>query len=789
MSPSSDSQLLSNVEETTSDREVSELFDSNRSHSGKRHSDKGGSNMKTISQVSNEMLMKKMSGDSAFTNLPSSVRSCDSGTTTLTGTSLSSTMDSGYLTTDAESDMYSTSSYTKSLQRSAHSLYSQNRLNGLGNSGRKEIHDRLNQTDRAFIEQTSPKVQHSSAPIRQDPVKKLSSPNSNCQLLPTGEFSHTSQSLSLGKAINIGKGAEMTSTPLTSPQGNSQNVRSWTSGEKEFRSEYTSDSSFSSITSPQGCRKDEVVVDRINQQEIDITKTRGNSDAVQKGNLCKITRFPSAAQIENKTIYKPSLNRQMSLGNPQTDRVNPLGNPQIDRVNPLGNPQTDKVNSGLPNEQQPFKGDGKERVETASRVNGCHDIYTEIGNDHDIDQQGQGHFKRVRRDSMDRLMKCDIAVLPSTSLSSDQTLSTTNTDSIHDIKENGISSDYRTYFNPQPNFNFSVPAERMQENVCDNKGFSERNTSCLQSKLQTQAMPFKCDTQQNTFVPNTYTQRTTSVPVSLCPDHVTSAFLTQSQMVQEPTQLSIQPISNAPVGHVTLPTSLCNAPQSALYSMQTSNAALQRLQPGVTLTSQSLSNQTALSSLSKAPNQHLHHDYVNIPSSQLKGVGNVSRSLNSEIYGSVQNIYESQSSFAPLENVNFHDHYHTLPGKWRYNGHNLDGVSLTKCPSLYQFMQHYNFHSVHVELSNNMCLLDCINLRESTVSLSNVQKSKSDSSSSLTPQGKCPIIGGPGSAFKPVKAAPVNVKSFTMVTVAKVKDISHDLGSLMEGDVIVEVIF
>lgn len=66
---------------------------------------------------------------------------------------------------------------------------------------------------------------------------------------------------------------------------------------------------------------------------------------------------------------------------------------------------------------------------------------------------------------------------------------------------------------------------------------------------------------------------------------------------------------------------------------------------------------------------------------------------------------------------------------------------------------------------------------------------KRDAIAISTPQGMCATIGGPGSAFTPVKNAAVSTSStFTMVTVANVTTPAGcDFEGIKKGDVIIEV--
>jgi hypothetical protein len=186
LSPGSESVSQNDSQtDTPSDKEVSELFNG---HSAKlhRHSHITGTNGYDSQMVNSNGM--PFNGN-MHSSLPSGIRSCDSGQTTLrscdsgqaTLMSLSSTVDSGYHTTDAESDI---SSYTRSLQISAHNFYSSNKLNGygLGSVPKQE-------TDRSFLtaqlQQISPKQQ----PVSRNNVYPCSIPS----VQPSSSLMHSSQ--------------------------------------------------------------------------------------------------------------------------------------------------------------------------------------------------------------------------------------------------------------------------------------------------------------------------------------------------------------------------------------------------------------------------------------------------------------------------------------------------------------------------------------------------------------------------------------------------------------------
>ncbi|XP_056012299.1 serine-rich adhesin for platelets-like isoform X3 [Ostrea edulis] len=182
LSPGSESVSQNDSQtDTPSDKEVSELFNG---HSAKLHRH---SHLTDCQMVNSNGI--PFNGN-VHSSLPSGLRSCDSGQTTLrscdsgqaTLMSLSSTVDSGYHTTDAESDI---SSYTRSLQISAHNFYSSNKLNGYGlGSGPKQ------ETDRSFLNAQLHQISPKQQPVSRNIVYPCSIPT----MQPSNPLVHSSQS-------------------------------------------------------------------------------------------------------------------------------------------------------------------------------------------------------------------------------------------------------------------------------------------------------------------------------------------------------------------------------------------------------------------------------------------------------------------------------------------------------------------------------------------------------------------------------------------------------------------
>lgn len=112
-----------------------------------------------------------------------------------------------------------------------------------------------------------------------------------------------------------------------------------------------------------------------------------------------------------------------------------------------------------------------------------------------------------------------------------------------------------------------------------------------------------------------------------------------------------------------------------------------------------------------------------------------------------------------------------------------------KVPSLFQLLQSYDLHPLYLKLCDNLPASDFITFSDCSIVLSNIKLDKRDAIAISTPQGKCATIGGPGSAFTPVKNAAVSTSStFTMVTVASVTTHAGcDFEGIQKGDIVIEV--
>ncbi|XP_062594780.1 uncharacterized protein LOC134256167 isoform X2 [Saccostrea cucullata] len=112
-----------------------------------------------------------------------------------------------------------------------------------------------------------------------------------------------------------------------------------------------------------------------------------------------------------------------------------------------------------------------------------------------------------------------------------------------------------------------------------------------------------------------------------------------------------------------------------------------------------------------------------------------------------------------------------------------------KVPSLFQLLQSYDLHPLYIKLCDNLPASDFITFSDCSIALQSMKHDKRDAIAISTPHGKCATIGGPGSAFTPVKNAVVSTSStFSMVTVANVTTPAGcDFAGIQKGDIVIEV--
>ncbi|KAK3082909.1 hypothetical protein FSP39_008774, partial [Pinctada imbricata] len=807
MSPASESQLLSNGEERTPDREVSDFFYSEQTPDGKRkfqNYDNSGKNGKCETSGKRISGSDSLNGDTNFHTLPSGGRSCDSGQTT--ATSLSSTMDSGYLTTDGETDMYSSTSYTKSLQRSAHTLYSTN---------------------------------YGGVSRRDENLGKVAPTSDSASM--KGKTYQTPK----GKSVNIGKGADMTSTPVTSPQYSRNPIKNGMAFVKYDSG--ISDSSFSSITSPHGPTLEEN------------SRVRRREDEIYVEN--RVNRFPSASQSDVREHPKASLvHRQLSLANPKIGRGNQETFENSVLTSPTRHNYGDIKSNSTASKTELFPATGVDKNVSDLRNN----------NDaSDLEPNVEVHSNNVRN-STDKLSKCNITVLPSTDYSSVTSLSQHNAVPISSFPNMGSSSMSDRTLGSRSKVDLDTKGQRRNEIICDKIVSDDINNRRDMNQTIGQSLP--TNTLQNS-VPNMVNTSNTEV-TQRSEVNPKSQFLEQlPEMVEQVPKLTQQVPANPhkvpgnphkvpgnpnkvpsygnqvqvpPCANLTssvdqevqyyeqwnqmqnphVQNQILNArqmqfigqqvpglnrPISAVYTSHVGHIPnmTPSYHPATTvfqygdlsnISSASVPHFNASNGYSTLPKmaiQHLHHDYVNIPSSHMKSGDHMTGSdchvtgKGVANFGSVQNLHESQRDLTNTESLKSQEHYNTLPGKWKFQNFAANfASSATKYPSIFQMLQTYDFHSLHLRVKDNFNLLDYLTLVEKAIELPNVPKSSTkEPPVASAPQGNVPKIGGPGSAFTPVKTNQSKTASFNMVTVASVteerpSDVDFDL---KEGDVLIEV--
>ncbi|KAK7494462.1 hypothetical protein BaRGS_00014354 [Batillaria attramentaria] len=164
----------------------------------------------------------------------------------------------------------------------------------------------------------------------------------------------------------------------------------------------------------------------------------------------------------------------------------------------------------------------------------------------------------------------------------------------------------------------------------------------------------------------------------------------------------------------------------------------------------------------------------------------------------------SAGSWQENPNANSENGMNTLPGHWKYgnashnaaisNG-NTNSVQRTGSkttpisapPTLFQLSQSYDLCSVKFSLPAQVSVKDVLTLASVQVSLP-----AANSPGPLhSPQGRCAQLGGPGSAFRPVRTAPGTGQITAGVTgVGSVGEQFQQLcfvGDLQTGDVLVEL--
>ncbi|XP_050418272.2 uncharacterized protein LOC126831682 isoform X3 [Patella vulgata] len=135
----------------------------------------------------------------------------------------------------------------------------------------------------------------------------------------------------------------------------------------------------------------------------------------------------------------------------------------------------------------------------------------------------------------------------------------------------------------------------------------------------------------------------------------------------------------------------------------------------------------------------------------------------------------------------------TLPGHWKYPTSPISQISppigspTAKHPTMYQLSQSYDFYPIRISLPSVALLMESVELKDTLIDLPENRDSLDNSS---FPQGRYARIGGPGSAFRPVRPASITPAMGRMVVMTKLtEDILRAciMGELKEGDVMVEI--
>ncbi|ESO99856.1 hypothetical protein LOTGIDRAFT_173460 [Lottia gigantea] len=197
------------------------------------------------------------------------------------------------------------------------------------------------------------------------------------------------------------------------------------------------------------------------------------------------------------------------------------------------------------------------------------------------------------------------------------------------------------------------------------------------------------------------------------------------------------------------------------------------------------------------PNQHRPNDLKNYPHQRRSWDPAMPLENNNHLnqhHSLVINGYSHPET--EINGNNIKDGYtsSTLPGRWKYPN-SPDHIKtsptlaspISKYPTMFQLAQSYNFFPAKVSLPSVTLLLESVEFKDALIELP--EGCSSDSSSSL-PQGRHTKLGGPGSAFRPVRPASITPPVGHMVAICKLtEDIRRAciMGELKEGDILIEI--
>ncbi|KAK3577140.1 hypothetical protein CHS0354_037476 [Potamilus streckersoni] len=135
----------------------------------------------------------------------------------------------------------------------------------------------------------------------------------------------------------------------------------------------------------------------------------------------------------------------------------------------------------------------------------------------------------------------------------------------------------------------------------------------------------------------------------------------------------------------------------------------------------------------------------------------------------------------------------TWPEELKFSINNKQSNYTTRSlrrPSLFLILQIYELCPVRLKLPDNVAIFDLIKLIECEVMLPSLWSGNKNSDQTVSsPKGNHAQLGGPGSAFKPVKSGNSSMAPITMVSVVQISSKFADYceeGNIMKGDLIIE---
>ncbi|XP_069108596.1 dentin sialophosphoprotein-like isoform X2 [Argopecten irradians] len=659
--PQSTSDQSKRVSGTPSDREVSDLLDSQSSDTSSKSShskESQNGKLENISEHRASAPVEKSDNtlDTSdfeagnYATMPSSVRG-ESGVTTVT--SVSSTADSGYSTNDPENDVYSSSSYSKSLQKFAQSLYTNGK--GYGGSHRRDSTSQREPVD--FNSPFSP-PNATSSPTKVNAPGFPNSNNSDSKLStkslePNRRHSSVMRSVSNG---DIDPGVRPVSYGAGSPPAAMGNLSVYSA----------------------------VPVNRVPRADNSHSQPRGRNSSPQRG---------------HKSVVSPTQRQGYQNNNGQNYVVSPSNqhpSPAVRGHNSVGSP-TNRHVSPVQRGHHSVTSPTNRHFSPAQRGHNS------------VSSPTNRHMSQVQRGPSSANSPANRRISPAQKV-------------------------YNSMTSP-PNQAKAVPAwnnvgSKMIPPTSSSTGAYHGHFKTIQNNIDSQNRP----SQQggNPFIRNRE-QPTGQVKETVVDYRSRSPRSDRPRSPRSERQRSPRSDQRSPRGE---PPRILDYPVNAL----TLNL------------------------------KHTRSQYN--PSTSQPGHSTVTRPMKA-------NVSHSNTS-----------QYSTLPGNFKFNTKSEEDSQNCNTPCLFQILLSHELASVRFTIEDKSVLFNNMRLCECSVALPVLRKlPKKDNSLPVSPQGKYAQLGGPGSAFKPVKIPSSNV-SFTMVTVADVsRQLSQycDVGELQKGDIIVEV--